>query len=162
MSTNYSTDYKNLNSLKKMIIALPILVAVSIITIYIPYINFFAPYILITISVILEISIAVKILATKWQCPSINDKKILWGILAIIILPLIAPIIFYISSKNDLKSYSNTEVKQENNFSSGESSNNEKTSLIEERINMVKKLEKDGVLTKEEANEKIKDIISGI
>ncbi len=43
---------------------------------------------------IMEFIGAIYILATDWKLPSLNNDKILWGILALVILPTISLIIF--------------------------------------------------------------------
>lgn len=61
------------------------------------------------ISSVLKLIAAIIVLATDWKNKQIDDKKLLWGLLAIFLLGFIALLIFSISSMNILKNYNEPE-----------------------------------------------------
>ncbi len=54
----------------------------------------YAPIFLVIVAGICELVAAIKILATNWQNPQVESTKVLWGLLAIFLLPIIAPLVF--------------------------------------------------------------------
>lgn len=65
------------------------------------------------ISFILNLVASIIILSTDWKNQQIDDKKLLWGLLAIFLLGFIALLIFSISSMKILKNYKEPENNPE-------------------------------------------------
>ncbi len=63
----------------------------------------YVPMILMIVAAICEFVAAIKILATNWQNPQIESSKVLWGLLALLLLPIIAPFVFVSQAKSILK-----------------------------------------------------------
>ena len=69
----------------------------------------FVGIIVLLVGAVFEIIAAVTILSTDWNDKELNDKKILWGVLSLVLFPIIAPIIFYVSAKKKIPSQSQPE-----------------------------------------------------
>lgn len=70
----------------------------------------------IIVTFILDIISAIKILSTNWKYKEIEDQKMIWGILSIVLLGPIAAIVFGSIAKNKLEEYNSVpSVEKENN-----------------------------------------------
>ena len=131
---------------------------------------------------------AIMILATDWQNQEINDSKLLWGLLGLLLIPAIAPIVFgnkavRILSNNTSSNPSTqpttsaitTEVSANTNSnvssntasstpSSTPTVNNINTKIynktVADKIEKIKSLYQEELLTEAEANAKISKIIT--
>ncbi len=62
------------------------------------------PYFLFSITPLLNFILGIIILATDWKNEEINSKKILWGILTLLLLGPIASLVFSVQSRKIYKS----------------------------------------------------------
>lgn len=103
---------EKLNSIKKLAVTALVTLLVGIFcfvlfpflvvsgSIIFAMLTLYLPIILFIVAGICELVAAIKILATHWENPEVESSKALWGILAILLLPTIAPLIFVSKAKS--------------------------------------------------------------
>ncbi len=172
---------KKANTIKKLGIAGIILVPVAILLFIISL--FFWPLIYVGAVVIVAggpicLAAAIMILATDWQNQEINDCKLLWGLLGLLLIPAIAPIVFgnkaikilsnNTSNNASVPSTTTAAIVEGNtntNVSSTSSTINNINSQtydksVADKIEKIKTLYQEELLTESEANAKISKIIT--
>ncbi len=111
-----------LNSIRNCTIAAMILFIIGIVLFFVGPVAFiqslgttsffllWAPVFLFLAAGICELVAAIKILATNWQNPNVESSKVLWGLLAIFLLPIIAPLVFVSQARPFIRNNNNQQT----------------------------------------------------
>ncbi len=123
-------------------------------------------YLLVAAYVPLAVTAAILILVTDWGNEELNNCKLLWGLLSIFLLPSIGPIVFGVKAcklwdvgttqvSNEKTNNVSTPTKKNTNFS-----NTTNQTVVLEKIEKIKEMYQEELLTEAQAVAKINKILT--